>query len=288
MSTLRKQLVRLAHGKPELRTALVPLLKTAIEFPTEDARKKYLDDHPNADPKNHSVTDSRMPAKGESPASTDIKGRLQSLFNSIKPKKSIADSLKGASEAVHKVIVSKDSRDEFTSQVAQAVKKSPKTLSSKILESAKSELHELGHAVKASKKLFKKPPGPFSKADKAAFYSAGAYAASTALALIPPGGPMIAAAALGKSFALHVGIKAASTMLDKGFLHFEWAETVLHAVAKLASTKSAAEKAEAEEAAFMEGLTRIVGETLAKGISDDEIEKIMKGVEMPSDEGVSR
>ena len=35
---------RLAHG-----------LRTATEFPTENARKKYLKDHPKADPKRHTV-----------------------------------------------------------------------------------------------------------------------------------------------------------------------------------------------------------------------------------------
>lgn len=54
-AVLRHHLIRLAHAHPEMRPALLPLLKEAREFPNEEARKKYLEDHPNADPANHTV-----------------------------------------------------------------------------------------------------------------------------------------------------------------------------------------------------------------------------------------
>ena len=53
--TLRKRLIRLAYEKPELRKEILPLLRVAMEHATDDARKKYLQDHRNADPKNHTV-----------------------------------------------------------------------------------------------------------------------------------------------------------------------------------------------------------------------------------------
>mgnify|MGYP003963936025 CR=1 FL=1 len=56
MPTLRDQVIRVAQENPELRQYLVPLLRrTAMEHPTEDARKNYLRKHPNANPKNHMV-----------------------------------------------------------------------------------------------------------------------------------------------------------------------------------------------------------------------------------------
>lgn len=55
--SLRSKVIRLAYIKPELRPHLLPLLvKQGMEHATEDARKKYLQDHPKADPKNHTVS----------------------------------------------------------------------------------------------------------------------------------------------------------------------------------------------------------------------------------------
>jgi len=68
--SLRKSLIRLAHVSPELRPHLLPLLKEGMEHATEDARKKYLDEHPKAEPKNHSVKDS----KGKKPSSESPEG----------------------------------------------------------------------------------------------------------------------------------------------------------------------------------------------------------------------
>lgn len=53
---LRAAVIKLAYTKPELRDELLPLLtKQAMEFPTEGALKKYLESHPGADRRNHSV-----------------------------------------------------------------------------------------------------------------------------------------------------------------------------------------------------------------------------------------
>jgi type IV secretory pathway VirB10-like protein len=62
MSSLRSKLIRLAHEKPELRGELLPLLtKTAEVFHSQQALQKYLKDHPNADPSNHSVDTKKPP-----------------------------------------------------------------------------------------------------------------------------------------------------------------------------------------------------------------------------------
>lgn len=51
----RNKLIRLAHDKPELRSKILPLLKTAGEF-TEQEWKTHKEKHPNADPKDHTIT----------------------------------------------------------------------------------------------------------------------------------------------------------------------------------------------------------------------------------------
>ncbi len=50
-----KGLIRVAHANPETRVTLLPIIKKAIEFNTPEALKKYLQDHPGADPKKHTV-----------------------------------------------------------------------------------------------------------------------------------------------------------------------------------------------------------------------------------------
>lgn len=55
MDDLRDVLVKMAKDLPETRQHILPLLRTAMEFPTEDARKEYLKKHPKADPKRHTV-----------------------------------------------------------------------------------------------------------------------------------------------------------------------------------------------------------------------------------------
>jgi hypothetical protein len=55
----RSALIRLASGmpkgSPERRAILAGLERVALEFASEKALKKYLKEHPNADPKNHYV-----------------------------------------------------------------------------------------------------------------------------------------------------------------------------------------------------------------------------------------
>jgi hypothetical protein len=67
--TTRAALIRLAYAAPAQRSAL---LRMAREFATEDALKKYLEDHPGADPKKHSVkkTEDKGKAKEDAPAAT--------------------------------------------------------------------------------------------------------------------------------------------------------------------------------------------------------------------------
>jgi hypothetical protein len=56
---LREQMIKLAKDNPELRKHLVPILKEAMEFPTQKALKKYLDDHPDADKSKHKVVETK-------------------------------------------------------------------------------------------------------------------------------------------------------------------------------------------------------------------------------------
>ncbi len=66
MSSLKESLVKLGSTNPELRQHIRPLLaKIAMEFPTEIDLNDYLDEHPNADPKNHWVKKRPKPERNQ-------------------------------------------------------------------------------------------------------------------------------------------------------------------------------------------------------------------------------
>lgn len=53
--SLRSKIIRLAASNPDLRPHLLPLVKSAMDFDTQDAMDKYLKEHPGADRSNHHV-----------------------------------------------------------------------------------------------------------------------------------------------------------------------------------------------------------------------------------------
>jgi hypothetical protein len=289
---LRSRVIRLAHANPDLRPHLLPLLagKTAMEFPTEDARKKYLDEHPDADASKHTISKSdeaAAPKKDDKP-SGGIAAKFKSFISKVKDAKpDIIKAIKGAPEKVQAFFADPEARKKATTQASEAIAKAPGKIANRIYESAKAELKEIKHAGHAVKKLFKKPPEKWDKEDKKAVYAASVYVAGAAMAAAG-GGPLMAAGALGKAFASHVGMKAISHIVDHGFLHFEAGETVLHALhpimhvmEHLAADESA--KDEDHEKNLIQYLTVAVGKIMEDGLSDEDMQKVLQGEEPDSE-----
>lgn len=97
----------------------------------------------------------------------------------------------------------------------------------------------------------------------------------------------MAAGALGKSFGMHVGMKALHHAVDSGFTHFELGESGLHGVEHVLHTlehlhfasEDGKDEGEALQASLIGNLTAAVAAVLEAGISDEEMEKILKGEE---------
>jgi len=70
-TAFRSKLIRVAYANPALRPALLPLLKTAEVFTTEDALHKYLKEHPHADKSKHKVQETKEKSKGDEGKSKD-------------------------------------------------------------------------------------------------------------------------------------------------------------------------------------------------------------------------
>jgi len=73
---LRSHLIRLAHANPELRPQLLPLLRTAMDFDSPEALKKYLQEHPGADKSLHHVKQDAKSTGAKTP-----RKRLDSLLS---------------------------------------------------------------------------------------------------------------------------------------------------------------------------------------------------------------
>lgn len=234
--------------------------RVAMQFDSKDALDRYLEAHPGADRANHSVKKS-------------IKDSIKDFLSKSKVKPELEKAIQEAPPEVHEILTSTDKRKEAFKGIATAIHESGKKISKKIQDSAHKELHEIKHAVKAAQKILRKPPQPITKEDRGALYAAGAYVAGAAIATIPPGGALMAAGALGKAFALHVGIKAVHDLLDRGFVHFEWGEHVLHGLQHVASEDDA-------ESMLFDHLTAHVTHQIANLPDMDAIlappEKIMK------------
>jgi hypothetical protein len=88
MLNMRSKVIKLAHDVPELRKHLVPLLRTAMEFDTPEALKKYLDDHPAADKSNHSVNtddDKKGPSTTKSKPAWDAEEAIKKSTKRLLP-----------------------------------------------------------------------------------------------------------------------------------------------------------------------------------------------------------
>lgn len=306
MSNLRKDIIKLAHQRPELRRHLIPLLRQAKEQTFEEAiegrkfknpetgnqvtykslpKPEQIKLHKEWEAKKEKDKDKEHKDEGEheeKDLGKSLKKDFSKFLGDLKnAKESIVKALKAAPDTVKAVMVDADKRKEFTDKAAETLKKSPGKLAKHILENAKKEIHEVKHATHAAKKLFKKPPGPFSAEDKKAFISTGAYVAGAVMASLPPIGTAIGAAgSVGASFAKHVAIKAVHGMLDQGFVGYEWAHEVFHAVHHI-TEHVAAEKDEGDENAameeLMEGMVRLIAEEFKKGLSEEDMKKIMEG-----------
>lgn len=303
MSNLRSATIRLAHANPSLRPYLLPVLRTAKEFATEKALSEYLREHPDADKSKHTVDKAEKSeggkdegeSKGKSEGKKDegskglkgmaegkakeIQGKLKTLFAVAKGiHKGVKEAIQAAPAKVQEFIVDPEARKKATSQAAAAIKKAPESIAKHIWESAKDELRDVKTAGKAVHKLFKKPIEEWTKEDKKALYSVAVYAAGAALSAAG-GGPIVAAGAVGKSFVSHVAMKTLSHVIDAGFLHFEAGESVFQAGELLKHFVMAGESEGSDEdyeKMLIQHLTVAVGAVLEKGISDKDMESVLK------------
>jgi hypothetical protein len=208
-----------------LSTRLVDRYKSAYEFPSEGARKKYLHDHPKADPKNHTVQKGDAKAKPEEDGKEKPEHKDDPHGEKPKGKGEKGNFFKGLSEkakafvtkssaAVQKLVSDEDHRAKVMTEAGKTILASPKTYAKRLVQTAKEEVHEFKEAGGALKHLAqgKKLDHHQKKALKTVAIHMGI--AVTAAALTSTG-VFAGAAALGKGMVQKIALKAAAHALEK-------------------------------------------------------------------------
>jgi hypothetical protein len=253
---------------------VVARYKGAMEHPSEEARKEYLKEHPQADPSNHTVTkhEDEGGAAEEEPEGKEKKpkekpsagNRAKAFFKGLSDKaKAFVTS---SSAEVQKFVSDSEHRKQTMVNAAKAVKDSPKVYAKRIVETARHEVHEFkeaGEGIGAVIKGGKMTP----KQKKAVMTVAIHMGIAVTAAALTSTGVLAGAAALGKGMAQKIALKAAARALENVHLAQEISH-IGHGAHALAHIFTAAEGEKPEKVSPEEVLAILVLQSVLKELED--------------------
>lgn len=237
------------------------LVRIAKEFSSPEALKEYLHEHPNADKSKHHVQkDHGDKEHGEKAPKKSLKERLKDLSDKAKA------FVKDAPKEVHKFLTDDAHRRKTLMDAHKAVENAPANVVKSVIKTVKHEVEEFKEAGAGVKAVLsgKKMNDHQKKALKAVAFHVGLTVVATALTVT--GGPLAGLAAVGKSMAKHVAMKAASNAF--GHLHVleelgHVGHGIKHIVEKLAAEDD-------HEELLVKFVMALVAKELSK-IDDDEV-----------------
>lgn len=200
---------------------IVGRYKGAFEHPSEEARKKYLQEHPKADPKNHTVKQHDDHGGGDEEEKPEHDKSDQEHGEGKKPSggffKGLSSKAKSflshSSAAVQKFVADGDHRKKVLKSATQSIKDSPKVYAKRILETVKEEVHEFKEAGEAIKHAAQgKELNPHQK--KALRTVAIHMSVAITAAALGSTGVLAGATMLGKGIAQKIALKAALKSLE--------------------------------------------------------------------------
>ncbi len=280
---------------------LVARYKGAYEFPSEDARKKYLKDHPKADPSNHSVKEkgdeSAKPEEGgkskpshkdegEGAEKSEHKDEHQDPHSKKdqkgdKPKgsffKGLSEKAKAfvtkSSASVQKFVSDEEHRAKVMAEAGKSILASPKTYAKRVVQTAKEEVHEFKEAGAALKSLVKGEKMDHHQ-KKALKTVAIHMSIAIAAAALTSTGVLAGAAALGKGMVQKIALKAAAHALEKVHLVQEiqhighGAHELMHLVASEDDEEEDNDKRKVEKVSPEEAFAILVMQSVVKTMKD--------------------
>lgn len=133
--TLANRVLDRFTGTEHVASRVASRFISAMEHPNAKARAQYLKEHPNADPKNHTV------GKGEGGESRGMKPKTERAYETLD---NLADSLEKGRE------VSPKSLKNFTKEVENS---NPSPRAQKLLDEVKKSLSKRNRSDKDNDKL---------------------------------------------------------------------------------------------------------------------------------------
>lgn len=263
----RKALIRLASslakGSSERREILSALSRVSMEHASEDALKKYLKEHPKADPKNHTVEGEKgkKPSEGLSKKLSQWVEKAKGLTAKAKKK------IESLDEASTKFVVDKEYRDETMKKAGEALKAAPKKYAKEVLHHFEHEVKEVGSGLARMSKG--ELPSPSERKAMAGLAIEVAVAALT----IKTAGAVGVGVTLGKSLAKHLALSAINPLLGDAYVFGLELSHLLHGVE--AAIHVAAEKGTTDPEKFVEDLVVAVADAMEKGLSNEDLIKAL-------------
>lgn len=252
--------------------------RRTFEFPTPEALRKYLHEHPQADKSKHHV---EKHDKDEKPEGGDKKPE---------PKKSWGERLKALGEkakkfvenapkAVKQFIEDENFRRGAMVKAAEALQDAPGKIVKSVVHAAKEEIKEYGEAAKGVGAILK--GGKPSKEEHEAMRKVAIHMAIgvAAAALSSGGAPVMGAAALGKALIRKVALKAVAHSLEHVHTLGEIGE-IGHGLVELMD-KLAAEKKDVDP---MEAFGQLITAAVAKELKANDPEALAEALEEAAQE----
>jgi hypothetical protein len=233
--------------------------RQAFEFPSPEALRKYLHDHPNADKSKHTVEKKDEPEKEGEPEKKKSWGeRLKSLGDKAKK------FVEAAPKAVRQFIEDESFRRKAMTDASEALAKAPEKIVRSVVDAAKEEVHEFREAGAGVGKILKgeKPSKEESTAmRKVALHMAIGVAAA---ALSSGGAPLVGGASLAKGIARKIALKAITHALEHVNTLHEVGE-IGHGLMEVMDKLAAEEKKPADP---MEAFGRLIAAAVAKELKN--------------------
>jgi hypothetical protein len=242
----KEQVSAQAHPSKKAALRVAARYQRAFEFPSPEALKHYLHDHPQADKSKHTV---KKPGEDKPKAEEEVPDEKKDEkkdhghgHGEEKPKKSWRDVVKGLSQAaktfiteapesVQKFVNDESFRRDALMKAHKAVTEAPEKFVQQAIHHAKheaAEIKEAGHGILAVAK-----GGKMSPSQKKAVKTVVTHVAIAAVATALGGGLGIGAAALAKGTAGAFVTSLAKKVVLKSVInelgHLPMVEEMLHA-----------------------------------------------------------
>lgn len=242
------------------------LIRMAMEHSSPEALKKYLKDHPKADPKNHTVK--KDSENGGGKMSDAVKKKLMGWASKVK---GLTDkgkkTLQELPENAAKFVSDPAYRKEALTGAAKSMKEAPGKYVKNVVQHFKHEVEEVGAGLTRMSKG-KAPTKSQSKA------MAGlAVEVAVAALSIKTAGAFGAGLSLGRSLGKHLALSAINPLLGDVYVFGLEGAHLLHAVE--GAIRIAAEKGSTDPEQFIEDLILSVADQIEKGIDDDVLVKAL-------------